>query len=57
MTAVLDFQYVSGLWKLKLCCSGTSKEEQEVVRVILNTQKLKAIILETLQEDHSTQFG
>lgn len=36
---------------------GTSQEEQEAVRGILDTTKAQAMIIETLQEDHSTQSG
>ncbi|PWA43854.1 kinesin motor domain-containing protein [Artemisia annua] len=33
------------------------EEEQEVVRGILDTIKAQSMIIETLQEDHSTQYG
>nr|GEW03252.1 kinesin-like protein KIN-5C [Tanacetum cinerariifolium] len=36
---------------------GTSLEEQDAVRGILDTTKAQAMIIETLQEDHSTQSG
>lgn len=36
---------------------GTSQEELEAVSGILETTKTQAVILETLQNDHSTQSG